>query len=243
LDQLVQRIALYPDPLLAQILTASSFSDQIPQAAAWANQHAYLHDQALAAAINADQLPWDPSVLALLPFPNVLNMMAQDPGWTQALGNAVLSDRGAVMDSIQRERSLAQQYGYLRTNSYDQVVGAYPYIQILPVNPGYIYVPVYNPAVVFVRPRPGFYVAGAIRFGPGITLGAGFMPFGWAGAGIGWREHAIILDNRPWVRTWQNRATYVHPYAHPLPHYTERREEHREVRREDRRGDRREDRR
>src|SRR5271154_1158444 len=85
LDQLVSRIALYPDPLLAQILTASTFYYEIPDAANWANQHANLAGDALAAAIQQDNLPWDPSVLALLPFPSVLNIMAQDPGWTQQL--------------------------------------------------------------------------------------------------------------------------------------------------------------
>jgi hypothetical protein len=86
LDSLVQRIALYPDSLLAQVLTASTYWDQVPEAAAWADQHSYLQGPALAQAIEADRLPWDPSLLALLPFPSVLDMMAQDPGWTQALG-------------------------------------------------------------------------------------------------------------------------------------------------------------
>ena len=89
LDQIVSRIALYPDPLLAQILTASTFSDQIPDAASWADQHHYLTGQALSNAITADQLPWDPSVQALLPFPSVLDQMASDPNWTNDLGNAV----------------------------------------------------------------------------------------------------------------------------------------------------------
>jgi Protein of unknown function (DUF3300) len=79
LDQIVSRIALYPDPLLAQILSASTFPDQIPDAASWADQHHYLTGQALADAINADQLPWDPSVQALLPFPSVIDQMASDP--------------------------------------------------------------------------------------------------------------------------------------------------------------------
>jgi hypothetical protein len=220
LDQVVQRIALYPDPLLAQILTASSYYNQIPEAAAWANQHSYLHGDSLSQAVAEDQLPWDPSILALLPFPSVLNMMAQDPGWTQALGNAVLADRASVMDAIQRQRQAAEQYGYLQSNNYVRVVGPPGDIEILPLNPGVIYVPTYNPYVVFAPPRPGIFVGGALRFGPGITIGAGFMPFGWAGAGIGWRAHNLIIDNHPWVRTWGNRGVYVHPYAHPMPHYT-----------------------
>ena len=91
LDQLVSRIALYPDPLLAQILAAATYSNDIPAAAQWADQHHYLTGQALAAAISADQLPWDPSVQALLPFPSVLDMMASDMNWTTQIGNAFLA--------------------------------------------------------------------------------------------------------------------------------------------------------
>ena len=80
LDKLVSRIALYPDPLLAQVLAAATFPDQVPDAAKWADEHHYLRGDELANAINADHLPWDPSVQALLPFPRVLDMMASDPG-------------------------------------------------------------------------------------------------------------------------------------------------------------------
>src|SRR6202042_2159850 len=91
LDQMVSPIALYPDPLLAQIFAAATYTDQIPDAARWADQHHYLTGQALADAIQADQLPWDPSVQALLPFPSVLAMMASDIPWTTAIGNAFLT--------------------------------------------------------------------------------------------------------------------------------------------------------
>ena len=104
LDQLVARIALYPDPLLAQILTASTYWTEIPEAAAWADQHSYLRGDALAEAMEADHLQWDPSVLALLPFPSVLDMMARDMEWTEQLGNAVLTQRADVMEAIQRMR-------------------------------------------------------------------------------------------------------------------------------------------
>jgi hypothetical protein len=216
LDPLVQRIALYPDPLLAQVMTASTFYNQIPDAAAWANQHNYLQGPALAQAIAADQLPWDPSVLALLPFPSVLNMMASDPGWTQALGNAVLTEGPAVMDAIQRQRQIAWNYGYLRSNNYDRVIVEPGAIQILPLSPGLLYVPAYDPYVVFARPARGFAVGAAIRFGPGITIGAAFAPFGWVSAGLGWHAHSIVIDGQPWARTWVNRQQYVHPYAHPF---------------------------
>src|ERR1700729_355498 len=86
LDQLVARIALYPDPLLAQVLAAATYPNDIPPAAQWADQHHYLTGQALADAIQADQLPWDPSVQALLPFPSVLEMMNSDMNWTTQIG-------------------------------------------------------------------------------------------------------------------------------------------------------------
>ncbi|WP_433973122.1 DUF3300 domain-containing protein [Tunturiibacter lichenicola] len=214
LDQLVQRIALYPDPLLAQVLTASTFWDQIPDAATWAQQHATITGDALAQAIQVDNLPWDPSVLALLPFPSVLDMMARDPQFTGTLGNAVLSQRNDVMDAVQRQRRIANGYGYLAPNSYDTVADDGGYIAIQPVNPAYYYVPVYSPAVVFYAPRPGFYVGGALRFGPVVSIGPAFGAYGWYGAGFGWGNHAILIDHRPWGRTYYNRGVYVHPYAH-----------------------------
>ncbi|MGA3047619.1 MAG: DUF3300 domain-containing protein [Terracidiphilus sp.] len=233
LDQVVQRIALYPDSLLAQTLTASSVWEEIPEAAGWADQHANLHGDALADAIRADNLQWDPSVLALLPFPQVLDMMAQDPGWTQQLGGAVLAQRGDVMDAVQRDRQEAYNYGYLRTNPYDQVVYNGEYVEILPVNPAYIYVPYYNPGVVFVAPRPGFGVA--IRFGPAIVVGGAFAPWGWGTVGFGWGAHAIFIDHTPWNRTWVNRRYYVHSYARPFVHGPGPRVERHEIHHDDRR--------
>ena len=91
LDRVVSSIALYPDPLLAQVLAAATYSDQIPDAARWADQHHYLTGPALTAAMAADRVPWDPSVQALLPFPSVLEMMAAAMPWTQEIGNAFLS--------------------------------------------------------------------------------------------------------------------------------------------------------
>lgn len=215
LDQLVNRIALYPDPLLAQTLTAATYWDEIPDAAKWAEQHSYIHGDALSAAITADNLPWDASVLALLPFPSVLDMMARDPDWTGQLGNAVLVQRDDVMDAVQRLRRQAYSYGYLASNSDVDVVDQGGYIQIQPFNPYLYYVPVYDPYVVFAAPRPGFFVAGAIRFGPAVTLGVSFGRFGWFGAGFGWGAHTLLIDHRPWTRTYVNRAAYVHPYARP----------------------------
>ena len=214
LDQLVARIALYPDPLVAQILAGATYPDQIPDAARWADQHHYLSGQALADAIQADQLPWDPSVQALLPFVSVLDMMASDTNWTTDLGNAFLAQQQDVMDAVQRERRKARDFGYLRSNG-QIIVGGGPYITIMPVNPAFIAVPYYDPGIVFFAPRRGFMVGGAIRFGFGVTIGGFFRPWGW-GPGFGrfdWGGHAVIVNNAPWRRTWVNRGAYVHPYA------------------------------
>ena len=216
LDQLVARIALYPDPLLANVLTASTYWTEIPEAAAWADQHSYLKGDALAQAMQADHLQWDPNIMALLPFPSVLDMMARDPAWTQQLGNAVLTQDSDVMDAVQRMRQRAMGYGYLTPNDCMNVTSSGGYIQILPVDPNVVYVPYYDPVVVFAPPRPGFAIGGAIHFGPGITIGAAFGGWGWwLGSGFAWPSHTILIDRRPWGRVWVNRSAYIHPYVHP----------------------------
>jgi hypothetical protein len=228
LDQLVARVALYPDPLLGQVLTASTFTDQIQPAAQWADQHHYLTGQALANAIQEDQLPWDPSVQALLPFPSVLEMMASDMNWTTQLGDAFLANQQSVMDAVQRQRAIAARYGYLRTNA-NIVVGAGPYITIMPVNPAYIVVPYYDPAVVFFAPRSGIVIGGAIRFGFGVTIGGFFAPWGWGAVRFDWGGHGLFIGNARWGRTWANRAVYVHPYPgfrRPAPGYVRPPERH-----------------
>jgi hypothetical protein len=217
LDRLVSRIALYPDPLLSQIFAAATFPDQITPAAQWADQHHYLTGDALAGAISSDQLPWDPSVQALLPFPSVLEMMASDMSWTGELGNAFLAQQPDLMDAVQRERHKAYDYGYLRTNP-QIVVNAGPYIEILPANPAFIVVPFYDPLIVFAAPRPGFFVGGAIGFRFGITIGAAFRPWGWGVNRFAWNEHHVFINNARWDRTWVNRGSYVHPYT--VPRYT-----------------------
>src|SRR5512137_1699395 len=140
LDRMVSRIALYPDPLLAQVLAAATFPDQIPDAAQWADQHHYLAGDDLAQAISADQLPWDPSVQALLPFPSVLDMMARDMAWTSALGNAFMAQQQDVMAAVQRMRYHAREFGYLRSGP-QVIVGGGPYITILPARPEFVCVP------------------------------------------------------------------------------------------------------
>lgn len=214
LDQLVARIALYPDALLAQVLAAATYPNDIPAAAEWSDRHHYLTGQALANAINEDQLPWDPSLQALLPFPSVLEMMNADMNWTTQIGEAFLAQREAVMDAVERQRALAYRYGYLRSNA-QILVGPGPYITIMPVNPAFFVVPYYDPAVVFIAPRPGFVLGRAIRFGFGITVDGFFGAWGWAPGGIrfDWAAHRVFLNNVAWERNWANRREYVHPYA------------------------------
>lgn len=217
LDRIVSPIALYPDPLLAQILTAATFSPEIPEAARWADQHHYLPPAQLPTAIAADQLPWQPSVQALLPFPQVLAMMATNVPWTEELGAAFLWSPQQVMDAVQRQRRVAYSYGYLRSNAQVTVNNG-PYIDILPADPAFVVVPYYNPAIVFAAPRPGLVVGGAIRFGYGVRLGVAFAPWGWGTTRFSWGDRVLVVNGAPWRRTWANRAVYVHPFA-AVPRY------------------------
>jgi hypothetical protein len=220
LDALVGRIALYPDPLLAQVLAAATYTDQIPDAAQWADAHRYLQGDALAAAIEQSNLPWDVSVQALIPFPDVLDTMARDMNWTADLGNAVLAQRPDVMDAVQRMRREAEEYGYLRSNEQVRVVDASGSVEIVPYDPAVIYVPVYDPYIVYAPPRPGFYIGTAIRFPRGFTIGV-FGRFGWGGS-FNWRQHTVIVNRAAWDRNWSNRGGYVdfrsgHAYRPPAP--------------------------
>ena len=175
-------------------MTAATYHEQIPEAAAWADQHSYLKGDALANAIQEDHLQWDPSILALLPFPSVLDMMARDPVWTEQLGNAVLTERAEVMEAVQRMRKKAMDYGYLKPNQYFNVVSDGGYVEILPLDPGLIYVPEYDPLVVFGGPAHGLVIGGAIRFGPGITLTAAFRAVGgildWPSLRLAFTHHS-----------------------------------------------------
>lgn len=228
LDRMVSRIALYPDPLLAQTLAAATFPDQIPDAAGWADQHHYLTGDRLAQAIEGDQLTWDPSIQALLPFPSVLSMMASDMNWTSDLGNAFLAQQEDVMAAVQRMRVRARNYGYLRTGP-QYIVGGGPYITILPARPDYVVVPYYDPLVVYARPRPGFFVGSAIVFRFGVPLGVAFRPWGWGANRIAWDHRVVFINNSPWRRTWVNRREYVHPYTVRRYVAAERHEERHEL--------------
>jgi len=212
LDELVARIALYPDPLVAQILAGASYSEQIAAAAKWSDQHHYLKGKALADAIQEDQLPWDPSVQALLPFPSVMGMMASDMRWTTGLGNAFLAQQQDVMSAIQRERRKARSFGYLRDNG-QIIVGDGPYLTIIPVNPEILSVPYYDPRIVFFPPRPGIVAENAIHFGFGISIGGFFRPWGWGNSRVDWPGRTVFINNARWQRNWGNRREYAHPFV------------------------------
>ena len=201
LEQMVSRIALYPDPLLAQIFAAATFPDQIQPASQWADQHHYLTSQGLAYAIQNDRLGFDPSVEALLPFPSVLQMMASDMSWTNSLGNAFVSQGPLLQDAVQRMRQQAYNNGYLRTNEQIRVVTNGTWTEIAPIDPGYIVVPYYDPAVVYYRQyRPGARFG--ISFGYGVAIGGFFNPWGWEGNRFAWDRHEVYVNNRVWDRPY-----------------------------------------
>jgi hypothetical protein len=217
LDRIVAPIALYPDPLLAQVLAGATFPMDIPDADRWADDHHALAGPQLTAAISADRLPWDPSVQALLPFPSVLDMMASAMPWTEEIGEAFLAQRVDVMDAVQRMRQKAQHDGYLRSNP-QVTVSQGPYVEIQPVDPGFIVVPYYDPYLLLEPPPPGIVIGTAVRFGFGVRIGASFAPWGWGSTRFVWSNHALIVNNSAWRREWGNRGLYVHAYP-GIPRY------------------------
>ena len=159
MDSLVAPIALYPDPLLAQTLAASTYPLEVIQLEQWYANNKYLKDKALADAV-AKQ-PWDPSVQALVAFPDVVQRMAGNIQWTTDLGNAFLAQQSDVMDAVQRMRAKAQGKGNLTTNAQQKVEtqtldGGEQMIMIEQANPEIIYVPSYDPQMVY-GPPPAAY--------------------------------------------------------------------------------------
>ncbi|HUB31605.1 MAG TPA: DUF3300 domain-containing protein [Bryobacteraceae bacterium] len=193
LDDLVAPIALYPDPLLGQVLAASTYPLEIVEAEQWLQANRGLQGQQLAAA--ARQQNWDPSVQALVVFPDVLGRMASDVSWTTDLGNAFLAQQADVMTAVQTMRARAQAAGHLSSDPEQTVTtqtqNGQTAIEIVPASPNVIYVPVYNPAYIWGPPVWGYYpplyypaIGFGYGFGAGIFLGAFFG--GWAGWGWGW---------------------------------------------------------
>src|SRR5262252_6509077 len=154
LDSLVAPIALYPDPLLAQILAASTYPLEIIQLQQWLGQHKDLKDKALADAVAKQG--WDPSVQAMAGLPEVVNRLASDIKWTTDLGNAFLAQQNDVMDAVQRMRKKAQDNGNLKTTEQQKVetkvVENKTVIVVQQANPEVVYVPSHNPVVVYGPP-------------------------------------------------------------------------------------------
>src|SRR5262249_49634157 len=185
LDSLVAPIALYPDPLLAQTLAASTYPLEVIQLQQWVNNNKNLQGKALADAV-AKQ-PWDPSVQGLVEFPDVVQRMAGNIQWTTDLGNAFLAQQSDVMDAVQRMRAKAQGTGNLKTSAQsvvktETVASGKQVIEIQQANPDVVYVPSYDPVVVYGAAPPAYpyypytypgYVPGtALMWGAGIALGA-----------------------------------------------------------------------
>jgi hypothetical protein len=195
LDSLVAPIALYPDPLLAQVLAASTYPLEVIQLQQWLTKNKGLSDKALADAVMKED--WDPSVQALAALPDVAKRLADDIKWTTDLGNAFLAQQSDVMDAVQRMRAKAKDTGNLKPSEQQKVetkvIENKTVIIIEQANPQVVYVPTYNPVVVYgppiypyppiYYPPPGYYAAGmAISFGVGVAMGAA-----WGG---GWGYHS-----------------------------------------------------
>lgn len=169
LDTLVSSIALYPDQLLTHVLNASTCGEQIPAANAWAQSHRNLKGESLTSAMESANLGFDASVQALLPFPKVLSMMEKYKPWQEQLGIAVTSQYDDVMEAVQRLRQSAQEHGHLSSNDKVKVERQEKRIVIVPVQTEYVYVPIYNPHVVYYQYADGYT---RVTYSSGIWLGA-----------------------------------------------------------------------
>src|SRR6202789_806378 len=191
LDQLLAPVALYPDSLLSQITTAATNPQEILDVDNWLAQNPSLTGTALTDA--AQQQGFDPAFIALVNFPTVVEMMAEHIDDYAAIGQAVTANQAEVAASIQRLRSQAYASGALRSNAQQQVdvqqASGQPVYAIQPANPQVVYVPEYDPTVVYVRPAGGVVATSFVSFGIGIGIGALLVdnrPWGWGGWGWNW---------------------------------------------------------
>src|SRR5208283_1518411 len=197
LDSLVAPIALYPDPLLSQVLVASTYPLEIIQLQQWLQKNSTLKGEELTKAVQ--QQDWDPSIQAMAALPDVAKRLGDDIKWTTDLGNAFLAQQSDVMDAVQRMRTKAKDAGNLKSNEQmtveTKVVEKQTVVVIEQTNPQIVYVPTYSPVVVYgppiypyppiYYPPPSYYAAGAVfAFGVGIAIGASYHG-GW-GYGCGW---------------------------------------------------------
>ncbi|WP_459944249.1 DUF3300 domain-containing protein [Desulfocastanea catecholica] len=200
LDQILAPIALYPDSLLTQILMASTYPLEIVQADRWAKENKDLTGDTLAEALEAQ--PWDPSVKSLINFPQVLDMMNEKVDWTQKLGDAFLAQQKDVMATVQSLRRKAEAEGNLKTTKEQTVVVEKETIIIQPANPQVVYVPTYNPTVVYgawAYPSyppyyyypPGYAAGAGFAFATGVAIGAAW---GYAWGHANWHGGDVDID-------------------------------------------------
>jgi hypothetical protein len=215
LDQILAPIALYPDSLLAQLLVAATYPNEVADAAQWAQQNRNLTGETLNDAV--DQQDWDLSVKALVPFPEVLAMMADKIDWTQDVGDAFLAQQDQVMDTIQNLRAKARAQGNLQDTSEQRVLVEENTIQIEPVNPQIIYVPTYDPLWVYgpwwwpayppyyIYPPGAVFTAGFFGFAAGIWVGTGWC-HGWGH--WDWHHHRVYTNVNRNVNINRNISTH-----------------------------------
>jgi Protein of unknown function (DUF3300) len=231
LERLLAPIALYPDNLLAQILAASTYPEQVAAADQWLHQLQAQGDGSpdQVAAGAEVQGGWDPSVKGLTAFPQVLDMLNQDLQWTTDLGNAYYNQPQDVMQTVQVLRERAQQAGNLETTPQQQVDDDQGYLEVAPENPEEVYVPEYNPWNVYgapIAPYPGYSVMGGlgaffggfggamVQFGPGIALAAfDRFPFGFLGWGLSWFSHAIFFNHGAYYTHSASVADWGFPHG------------------------------
>lgn len=215
IDQLVAPIALYPDELLSQVLMAATYPQQIVEASQWLQDtsHGDLKGDALAQAL--EPLPWDPSVKALAAFPQIVEMMAEHIEWTEALGVAFATQQAEVMSRVQALRQLAMKSGKLKQVKHLQIRQEGPTIVITSAEPDRVYVPVYNPTVVYGQwqdrefppvylPPPRDFVAETIE--PGFEVSSGFAVVAplWGWSRPDWRSDRIVVDRTAYTRITRN---------------------------------------
>jgi hypothetical protein len=221
LDQLVAPIALYPDSLVAMILTAATYPDQVGAADTWLNQNMGLPPDQRAAAANGMQ--WDPSVKGLVAFPSVLDNLARNSAWASQLGNAYYNQPGDVMNAVQAMRLQAQQSNRLASTPQQQVVEQGGVIQILPVNPAVVYVPYYNPwavwgpmfvaypGYVLLPPPPGIVLGVGLAFAAGIAIGVwGHWGWGFGAWAPAWGGGTIFFNHSTYIS--RSMTVYNHGY-------------------------------
>lgn len=218
LDSLVAPIALYPDPLLAQVLVASTYPLEVIQLQQWLDRNKDLKDQALVDAVQKQN--WDASIEALAALPDVVKILSENIKWTTELGDAFLAQQNDVMDAVQRMRAKAKNAGQLKSSEQQKVetkvIEDKTVVVIEPSKPDVIYVPSYDPMVVYGAPAyaypyppmyypPGYYAAGmALSFGVGMAMGAAWG--GCCGWGCGWggSNNVFINNNNNFVNRYNN---------------------------------------